>query len=72
MIDTDMKLKILLACLRITCRYFQGDEEECKLAGDWNYKYTDLGEDEYDTHRACNCDGDINECDLPEKFWSAL
>lgn len=57
------KLKLLLSCLRITCRYYQGDEEECELP--------ELGDFE-ECHIACNCGGDINECDLPEKFQANL
>ena len=55
------KLKLLLSCLRITCRYFTGDEEECELSGDYEER-----------HIACNCDGNINQCDLPDKFQKCL
>lgn len=49
--------------MRITCRYFEGDELECELSimGDYSER-----------HIACNCDGDINQCDLPEKFQAKL
>ena len=57
------KLKLLLSCLRITCRYFTGDEQVCGLS--------ELGDFET-CHIACNCDGDINQCDLPEKFQANL
>ena len=57
------KLKLLLSCLRITCRYFAGDEQVCGLS--------ELGDFET-CHIACNCDGDINECDLPDKFQVSL
>jgi len=58
------KLKLLLSCLRITCRYFEGDEEECELS-----RLCGFSED---CHIACNCDGDISQCDLPEKFQANL
>ena len=60
------KLKLLLAGLRITCRYFTGDEEECGLSEVGVKGIFD------DCHIACNCDGDINQCDLPEKFQANL
>ena len=59
------KLKLLLACLRITCHYFQGDEEVCELS-----ELSPGAFSEY--HIACNCDGDINKCDLPDKFQACL
>lgn len=55
------KLRLLLSCLRITCRYFNGDEEECGASEDYS-----------ECHIACNCDGNINQCDLPEKFQANL
>jgi len=62
--NNSFKLRLLLSCLRVTCRYFQGDEEVCKLSDEYTSK-----DDEYpELHIACNCDGDINHCDLPEKF----
>lgn len=61
--DDSFKLRLLLSCLRITCRYFTGDEEGCLLSQLGNYE---------DSHIACNCDGDINQCDLPDKFQAAL
>jgi len=62
------KLKLLLSCLRITCRYFQGDEEVCGLSEEYNTKATEYSE----WHVACNCDGNISRCDLPEKFQMCL
>ena len=58
-ITDSFKLKLLLACLRITCRYFIDDERVCGLS--------ELGNHET-WHITCNCDGDINQCDLPDKF----
>ncbi len=60
--DDSFKLTLLLSCLRITCQYFKGDEEECGISE----KHWD--ENVGDSHIACNCDGDINRCDLPENF----
>ena len=62
--NDSFKLKLLLSCLRITCRYFKGDEEVCELSEEYDAKDTEFPE----YHIACNCDGDINQCDLPEKF----
>ncbi|KKN56278.1 hypothetical protein LCGC14_0574230 [marine sediment metagenome] len=56
------KLKLLLSCLRITCRYFEGDEHQCGVSEKYWCEVSG------DSHIACNCDGDINQCDLPEKF----
>lgn len=62
----EFKLKLLLASLRITCRYFQDDEQVCELSVlHWQ-------EDVDDCHIACNCNGDINHCDLPKKFQAYL
>ncbi len=66
--DTDFKLELLLACLRITCRFFKGDEELCGLSEEYEVKDTETP----DCHIACNCDGDISQCDLPEKFQRCL
>jgi hypothetical protein len=62
------KLKLLLSCLRITCRYFNGDEYKCSLS----LEYIPKDAEDYECHIACNCDGDINQCDLPEKFQTNL
>ena len=64
------KLKLLLSCLRIICRYFEGDEQACGLSIEY-YREADDVED-FECHIACNCDGDINQCDLPEKFRRCL
>ena len=70
MVDNDFKLQLLLSCLRITCRYFTEDEEVCKLSEKYVPHDTDLIYD--DCHVVCNCDGDINRCDLPDKFQECL
>ncbi len=57
--DDSFPLKLLLSCLRITCRYFTGDEEVCGLSELGNHKTC---------HIACNCNGELDRCDLPEKF----
>ena len=68
-VDDSFKLKLLLSCLRITCRYFTGDEEVCSLSAE----YVPKDDTEYpEWYIACNCDGDINQCDLPEKFQAKL
>lgn len=67
-VTDSFKLKLLLAGLRITCRYFKGDEDECGLSKTYIYK----DPEDYDGHMTCNCDGDINQCDLPEKFQEYL
>ena len=61
-VDDSIKLCLLLNSLRITCRYFKGDEEICGAS--------EYGSDTFDGegHVACNCDGNIDRCDLPEKF----
>ena len=56
------KLALLLSCLRITCKYFEGDEYECGVSN----KYWDKVNG--DVHLACNCNGEIDRCDLPVKF----
>ncbi len=61
--DDSFKLKLLLSCLRITCRYFDGDEQVCGLS--------ELG-DFSTCHIACNCNGELDRCDLPEKFQTKL
>jgi hypothetical protein len=67
--EAEEKLQLLLLCLRVTCRFFKGDEEECDLADKYHYENTDPNdESDYETHIACNCDGNISRCDLPEKF----
>ena len=66
--DDSFKLKLLLSCLRITCRYYEGDEEECGLSAEHIPQNTI----DFDCHIACNCDGDINQCDLPDKFQACL
>ena len=63
-VDDSFKLKLLLSCLRITCRYFGEDETECGLSE----AYIPKDSEDYDGHMTCNCDGDITQCDLPEKF----
>ena len=66
--DDSFKLKLLLSCLRITCRYYKGDELECSLSDE----YIPKEGEEPEWHFAYNCDGDINKCDLPEKFQMCL
>ncbi len=66
--NDSFKLNLLLACLRITCRYFKDDEDACGLSEDYNVKDTEDAE----WHMTCNCDGDIRKCDLPEKFQMCL
>jgi len=66
--DDSFKLRLLLSCLRITCRYFQGDENECGLSDE----YIPKEDEDMGWHVACNCDGDISRCDLPEKFQRCL
>ena len=61
--DDSFKLHLLLSCLRITCRYFTGDEEVCELSQTGDFE---------ECHVTCNCDGNINRCDLPEKFQMCL
>lgn len=68
MTDISFKLKLLLSCLRITCRYYKDDEDECGLSE--TYISKDL--EDYDSHMTCNCDGDINKCDRPNKFQACL
>ena len=58
------KLRLLLSCLRLTCRYFKGDEEVCEAS--------ESAVDYSECHIAYNCDGDINQCDLPDKFQKCL
>jgi hypothetical protein len=58
--ENEFILKLLLSHLRLRCRYFTGDEEICTLS--------EKGITDHDVHVACNCDGDISRCDLPEKF----
>lgn len=58
-VDPNFKLRLLLSGLRVTCCYFTGDAEVCKLSekgpfdGCWC---------------ACNCDGNTDQCDLPKEF----
>lgn len=68
MTDNEFKLSLLLDCLRITCKYFKGDEEVCELSE----KYFSNDDSYPDCHVACNCNGDINRCDLPDKFQACL
>ncbi len=56
------KLKLLLRCLRITCCFFKADEAECGVSEENWDKVEGV------SHIACNCDGDMSQCDLPEKF----
>lgn len=60
--DDSIKLALLLSCLRITCRFFQGDESECRVSEE-NWDKVGAA-----VHIACNCDGDIAQCDLPDEF----
>ena len=62
------KLKLLLSCLRITCRYFERDESECGLSK----TYIPKDPEDYDGHMTCNCNGELDRCDLPEKFQADL
>lgn len=62
--DDSFKFDLLLACLRITCHYFKGDEDVCGISDVYE---AEEGED-YCCHVTCNCDGNIKRCDLPEKF----
>ena len=64
MMNNSFVLRLLLSCLRITCRYFSGDEDICGLSEKYNAKDTEFTE----YHTTCNCDGDIDKCDLPNKF----
>lgn len=67
--NDSFKLKLLLSCLRITCRYFNGDERVCGLSEE----YVPKDDTEYpEWHITCNCDGDIGQCDLPDKFQACL
>ena len=66
----DFKLNLLLSCLRITCKYFKGDEEICGISESYISDSRDV--DQYECHITCNCDGDIGKCDLPEKFQRCL
>jgi len=66
--NDSFKLRLLLSCLRITCRYYQGDEWECGLSNE----YIPEDAEPLECHMARNCDGDINQCDLPEKFQACL
>lgn len=66
MTDDSFKLRLLLASLRITCRYYRGDEYQCGVSEEYWHEV------EGDSHIACNCDGDINKCDLPDKFQACL
>ena len=68
MVDNSFKLGLLLDCLQITCRHFKGDEEVCCLSE----KYFSDGTEYPDCHVACNCNGRIECCDLPEKFHVCL
>ena len=62
-VDDSFKLHLLLDCLRITCRYHEGDEQICAISDTSDFE---------DCHIACNCGGDIKRCDLPEKFQVCL
>lgn len=66
--DTGFQLQLLLDCLRITCKYFKGDEEVCELSENYESKDVEFP----DCHIACNCNGDIKRCDLPDKFQVCL
>ncbi len=68
--EVDFRLKLLLSSLRITCRYFKDDNEICELSEE--YAPEQPADDESDWHRAYNCGGDINKCDLPDKFRDLL
>jgi hypothetical protein len=64
--DIEFKIKLLLKTIQVSypirCPYFKGDEEVCGASGIGEYDW----EEGY--HLACNCDGNILDCDLPEKF----
>jgi len=60
--DLEFRFQLLLNAVPVGCRYFTGDEEVYKLSEDCDS----------DCHVACNCDGDINRCDLPEEFQNCL
>lgn len=62
--DLEFKFRLLLKTIPVTCRYFTGDGQMCEVTGDY------IPEDprDYQCHVACNCYGDINKCDLPEKY----
>ena len=62
-VSNDFKLKLLLDGLRVTCCYFTGDEEVCKVSEMGSFVH-----DDDSCHVTCNCNGDINQCDLPERF----
>ena len=46
-LTTERLLHLFIEQIRLECKYFTGDEEQCKKFG----------------HCATNCDGDIRECD---------
>ena len=71
-VDDGFKLKLLLSCLQITCCYFKGGEEVCGLSEKCVPEDTDIYHYPYSCHVACNCDGDIERCDLPDKFQVCL
>ena len=63
--NLEFKFKLLYQTIgRPYCKYFAGDERMCLLSE--NYRSDD--EEEMQWHIALNCYGDINICDLPEKF----
>ena len=54
--DTDWKFWLYLENLpKIKCKYFNGDEAPCSRS---------IHEDGW---LACNCYGDVDDCDLPDK-----
>jgi hypothetical protein len=53
MTEQEWKIKLFMEHFSIRCKYFCGDEEGCARARD---------EDGWCT---CNCDGRIEDCDLP-------
>lgn len=65
-ISTEFQLKLLLSSLRINCKFFDGYGKPCRLSEQHNFE-TDLG-----VHFVCNCNGDIDDCGLPEKFQNLL
>ena len=62
--DLEFKFRLLLRALRVTCRFFEGRTKACKLSNIYDEDVNELA----DGHLTDNCYGQIDKCDLPEKY----
>jgi len=62
-LEADVKL-LMDHMYKTECRYFIGDEEECNRPGNDAFNRR-CKADFIPHHIACNCYGDIRECDFP-------